>query len=82
LHGPRRPDSGWLSYRWLDPAVFVLAAAFDTLDVERAKAASDAPAREGSIAWNASKDLGISPWNPRQWARLFLGFHGWRRRQT
>ena len=70
----------WGGCRWLDPAIFVLAAAFNTLDVERARAATDVPKREGSIGWSASKDLRLSPWNPKQWARLFLGFHGWRRR--
>lgn len=58
--------------------MFVLAAAFNSLDVERARAATDPPKRAGSIGWSAAEDLGLSPWNPKQWVRLFLGFHGWR----
>ena len=71
---------GWVRCRWLDPVIFVMGAAFDTLDVERARVATDTPKREGSIGWSASEDLRLSPWNPKQWASLFLGFHGWRRR--
>jgi len=70
----------WVQCRWLDPVIFVMGAAFDTLDVERARVATDTPKREGSIGWSASEDLRLSPWNPKQWARLILGFHGWRRR--
>lgn len=62
--------------------MFVLAAAYDTLDVERARASEAAALkRKGKVDWSAAEDLSVSPWNPKQWARLFLGFHGWPRRQ-
>lgn len=68
--------------RWLDPVVFVFAAAYDSLDVERLKSSSDKPRKDGNIDWEASGDTRLSPWNPRQWARLFLGFHGWRKKRN
>ena len=66
--------------RWLHPAIYVLTAAFDTLDVETARAGSRRdgaprkPAAQG-IDWPAAEDSTPSrSWSLKQWWKHVLGF--------
>lgn len=60
--------------------MFVLTAAFDSLDMEAGRAKTIArKAPEPEINWGAAH-AGAAPrkWSLKQWAQHMLSFHGWR----
>ena len=71
---------GHRSCRWLHPAVFVLTAAFDSLDMETGRAGSASrKAPEHEIDWSAAQErTATQKLSLKQWAQHVLNFHGWR----
>ncbi len=60
--------------------MFVLTAAFDSLDMEAGRAGG--PARKKprpGIDWSAAHEgTAAQKWSLKRWAQHMLSFHGWR----
>ena len=66
--------------RWLHPAIFILAAAFDSLahEVSRRGNTAGAAQHQERIQWDdVEPEAQPGLQGAKSWARKFLKFHGW-----